>query len=229
MLNFKSRQMPILKMASKNLLVAIFFPAIIILGSIAVISELYDIPISTFTRDTATVAGIHPISGFLSNLGILLWCIAGTTCALVAYILQHIESREKYLYLLSSALLSAYLMFDDLFQIHEYFSFKIGLNDTVIIALLGITVLIYLVHFRQIIMQTDIFLFLLALSLLSFSVFVDTIAEQFLTNQLGDWEYFIEDGIKWMGIVCWCSYYVKTSIYFLRDTTFIPSRISQEK
>ncbi|OZV70085.1 hypothetical protein CA834_05560 [Winogradskyella aurantia] len=199
-----------------------------ILLAIAVISILFDIPIPTFTRDTTTVAGIHPISGFLSNLGILLWCIAGTTCAIVAYILKHLELREKYLFLLSSAFLSAYLMIDDLFQIHEYFSFQIGLSDTITITLLGIAVLIYMVQFRHIIMQTDILLFLLALSLLSSSVFVDTIAEQFLTNQLGDWEYFIEDGIKWIGIVCWCSYYVKTSICFVKDTALLPNTMSQE-
>lgn len=214
MLGLKSERFPTLKTASTKLLLMIFLPAIIILVAIGVVSILYQIPIPNLTKDTTAIAHIHPLSGVLSNLGILLWCVAGTACAFAALILRSVKSRETYLFLLSSSLLSAYMMFDDLFQFHEDLSVRIGLNENVIYIILGIAVLTYLVYFRKIIFQTDIIVFLIALAFLALSLVVDKIGGLLRLIMHRDWEYFIEDGAKWIGIVFWCSYYIKTSFHF---------------
>lgn len=219
MLGFKEDNVPELKTVSIKLLLMIFLPAVLILGAIAVVSILYKMPISMFTRDTTAIADIHPISGLLSNLGILLWCVATTACAFAAFVLRSLNSREKFGFLIASALLSAYLMFDDLFQIHEDLGNRIGLNEDIIIILLGIAVPTYLIYFRKIIVQTDFVIFLLALSFLALSLVVDKIGIQFLVTKYSNLDYFIEDGIKWIGIVFWCSYYVTTSYYFIASNT----------
>jgi hypothetical protein len=83
------------------------------------------------TRDIAAIAKIHPLSGFLSNLGILLWCAAASICSFAAMTLRKIKPRDIFWFLLSSAVLSAYLMFDDLFQFHEELApTYLGLNET---------------------------------------------------------------------------------------------------
>ncbi|WP_351077831.1 hypothetical protein, partial [Shewanella sp. CAL98-MNA-CIBAN-0140] len=52
---------------------------------------------------------------------------------------------------------------------------------------------------------------------LGFSVVIDAILPPELWRLLGHWEYFIEDGAKWLGIVAWCSYFVNTSHQFLES------------
>lgn len=203
------------KITSIKLLLLIIFPALLILGAAVAISVNYQIPISTFTKDTVSLGGIHPISGFLSNLGILLWCVAGTSCGFAALIQRHALSKEKFLFLIFSALLSGYLLFDDLFLFHEVLGGTIGLNENVTIILLGAAVLTYLITFRKVILfQTDVFVFILAMAFLSLSVLMDKIIKQFLISWIGDWQNFAEDAAKWIGIVFWCSYFVITSYQF---------------
>lgn len=220
------KEVLILKTVSIKLLLMTFLPAIAVLGVIAVISILYQIPIPTFTRDTTAIAGYHPITGVLSNLGILLWCVAATTCAFAAFILRSVKSRDNYLYLLFSSLLTAYLMFDDLFLIHEELSTMIGLNGNVIFVLLGIALIAYFLYFIKIIFQTDIIIFLLAVAFLSLSLVADTIGGESLWAWLDDWSYLIEDGAKWIGIVFWCCYYVNTSFHFTASIVDVSNKNS---
>ncbi len=117
-----------LKMTSLKTLLFIFFPAILILVAIAMISQIYHVPLNRLTSDPDAIAGINPLSGALSNLGIVLWCAATASCALAAMILRTRGTKKVYLFFLYSSLLSAYLMFDDLFQFHEDLSSTIGLT-----------------------------------------------------------------------------------------------------
>ena len=54
----------------------------------------------------------------------------------------------------------------------------------------------------------------LAFGFLAVSVVMDEITEA-IPLRLGDWEYFFEDGTKWLGIACWSSYYVNTAYRLL--------------
>ncbi len=216
-----------MKTTSVKQLLIIFLPVIAILVAIAVVSVLYQVPIPLFTRDISAIAGIHPLSGVLSNLGILLWCVAGSTCGFAAMILRSVEPRGSFIYLLSSAFLSAYLMLDDFFLFHEVLAKRyLGLDEKVIFVFLGIAVFAYLVSFRKIILQTNVIVLLLALVFLSVSVAADAIFEPWL-SWLGQWEYFIEDGAKWLGIVFWCSYYVETSFQFVTKINNMPDIVIQ--
>jgi hypothetical protein len=83
------------------------------------------------------------------------------------------------------------------------------LDEKIVYAVLGVTVTIYLVAFRRVILRTDYVFLLLALVFLSSSVVID-IFQRWMWR-LGQWEFFFEDGGKWLGIACWCSYYVQTA------------------
>lgn len=200
-------------------LLLILLPTLLVLGVIMSVSINYGIPISTFTKDTVSLGGIHPVSGFLSNLGILLWCVAATSCAFTALILYPVLPKDKYMFLVSSGLLSGYLLFDDLFLFHEVLSGSVGLNENTVIIFLGVMVLAYLIAFRNVILfQTDVLIFILAIGFLSLSVVTDKIVKQLLIDWLGDWQNFVEDAAKWIGIVFWCSYFVITSYQFSLKT-----------
>lgn len=121
----------------------------------------------------------------------------------------------KFLYW--SALLTLYLLLDDLFQIHEALASQyLSLNENIIYAILAVTLCTYLITFKQLILTTHVFLLVLAFGLLGLSVVIDSIPQQWL-QVLGHWKYFFEDGLKWLGIVAWCSYYFNTSYQFLEN------------
>lgn len=190
---------------------AIFSVALFILMAIVGIGSEFNIPMDHLTGDPTAVAGIHPLTGVLSNLGIVLWCAAATACGLGARLVFRKLEKEIFLFLFCSFLLTSFLMLDDLFQFHEDLSSTIGLNQKVVYLVLGASVAAYLVRFRNVLLQTQIFPLLLAFNFLVISIIADTIVYKLFGDEMGQLLYFIEDGAKWIGIVFWCYYFVITS------------------
>ena len=185
-------------------------PASTIIAAIAVTSILLQIEIPLMTRDVTAIADIHPLSGILSTLGIMLWCATAAICFFSAAIVHKSNHPHIYKYLLGSAVLSTYLMLDDAFLFHEGLAPNyIGLNEKVVFFGLGVSVFILFFTNRHVILKTNYKILLLALSFLCISVIIDTILQPWLWR-IGHWEFFFEDGAKWLGICCWCSYYVST-------------------
>lgn len=199
----------------KRVPIAIYTVAALVLIAIALLAVLFDVKISSFTSDVTAIAGLHPLSGMLSNLGIYFWCISATTSFFSAALLYATNQREHLSFLFSSALLSAYLMLDDAFLFHEDIAERIfGLNEKAVFVVLGLAVLAYLFRFNRVILQTNYLHLLAAFVFLSSSVTVDSILEPWVEN-LGDWEFLIEDGAKWLGIVSWCVYHTQTAFSFV--------------
>jgi hypothetical protein len=213
-----------MKTVSARQLLVTFIPSISILVAMVVVRVLFKISMAAMTRDVTAIANIHPFSGILSNLGILLWCAAASICAFGAMILRNVKPRDTFWFLLSSALLSAYLLFDDFFLFHEDLASRyLGLDENVVFVALGIAVSAYLIAFRRVILRTTFGVLLLALGFLATSVVIDAILDPLWLWRLGDWEYFFEDGAKWLGIASWCSYYVNTSHQLLVSTFVLPN------
>jgi hypothetical protein len=216
-----------MKTVSARQLLITFVPPLAILVAIVAVSILFQVSMPTMTQDVSAIAKIHPLSGILSNLGILLWCAAASICFYTATILRNVKPNDTFWFLLSSGLLSAYLLFDDFFQFHEVLASRyLGLDEQVVYAALGIAVSAYLIAFRQIILRTNFGILLSALGFLASSVVIDAILEPWLWR-LGHWEYFFEDGAKWLGIASWCSYHVHTSHQFLVSSLGLPNNAIQ--
>ena len=216
-----------MKTVSARQLLITFVPSLSILVAILVVSILFQVSMPAMTQDVTAIAKLHPLSGILSNLGMLLWCAAASTCFYTATILRGVKPRDTFGFLLSSGLLSAYLLFDDFFQIHEALApHYLGLNEKVVYAALGIAVSAYLIAFRRIILRTNFGILLSALGFLASSVVIDAIPGPWLWR-IGDWEYFFEDGAKWLCIASWCSYYVHTSHQFLVSSLGLPNNAIQ--
>jgi hypothetical protein len=187
-----------------------FVPAVSILAIVAVMRVVFGVTVSDMTGDVASVAGISPLTGFVSNLGMLLWCTTAAICTFAAIVLWRAEPTRTSRFLLWSAVLSAYLLFDDLFMFHDYLAERyLGLSEIIVYAALGAALLAYVLTFRHDISRTHFRMLLLAVAFLATSVFLD----QFVVERFpaGSGLYFAEDGAKWLGIAAWCSYYVRTS------------------
>jgi len=188
-----------------------FVPSLCMLAAMALAGVLFQVDMDVMTRDVTATANVHPLTGILSNLGILLWCAAASICAFAAVTLRNVKPGEAFRFLLCSALLSAYLLLDDFFLFHDELAPRyLGVDEKLVYAALGIAVSAYLIAFWRVILQTHFAVLLLALGFLGIAVVMDALLEPWL-RRLGHWEYFVEDGAKWLGIAAWCSYYVRTS------------------
>jgi tetratricopeptide (TPR) repeat protein len=206
-----------MKMLSARQLLITLVPSVSILAALVVANVFFQVGIPSMTQDVAFIAKIHPLVGILSNLGILLWCATASICFFAAITLHNIKQIDTFRFFLFSAVLSTYLLFDDFFQIHEYLApHYLGLNEKVITAALGIALAAYLIAFRRIILRTNFIILASAIVFFAVSIVVDNIFHVLLSQLIGyEWKVFIEDGTKWLGIACWCSYHVYTAYHFL--------------
>jgi hypothetical protein len=159
-------------------------------------------------------------NGILLNLAIILWCSASTVCFFAAIVIRNSESNNWFFFLFFSGLLSAYLLFDDFFQFHEILAGDhVGISEKFTYMALGIAVLIYLFIFRRNIWRTNFWFLLMSFIFLASSVAID-VFQSWLMLRVGHWQFFIEEGTKWLGISSWCSYYMQTSFQLVVGSSF---------
>lgn len=113
---------------------------------------------------------------FISDLGAILWCVAATVCFFAAMVLRNSQTKDVYQFLLYSALLTTYLLFDDFFQIHDhYLHYRLGISEKITYLVLGVASCTLIIKFRQTILQTDYIVMLLGIGFLAISVIADGI------------------------------------------------------
>lgn len=205
-----------------RLAVAAQVSAATVLAFLAVASIHKEIPFGWFTREPATLYKFHPFAGFLSNLGSLIWCSAAAICLFSSEILRRTEGRrERFWFLVCSALLTLALLFDDALLLHEYFAPRhFGIPEEVVYVFLGTITAIYLLVFRRLILRTEYLVLGVALGYFAVSVAIDAVLEKWLWR-IGEWVYLVEDGAKFLGLVSWCLYYARTSYQFLTERSVV--------
>jgi hypothetical protein len=177
------------------------FLLIIILTGVFILSQT-DKPSHWLTKDPAALVGFNPFTGFVSNLGILLWCSAGAICLFTAIITWPSGYYNADWFLLLSGLLSLVLLFDDFFMFHEYiFPDILHVPEKGIYLGYLISFLVYIFYFRKLILRLEYKILIMAIFLFLLSVLVDNILPQ-------DGLYNIaEDGFKVSGIFTWLVFY----------------------
>jgi len=196
---------------------------------------------------------------FISDLGAILWCVAATVCFYTALISRNHQTKEVRQFLLYSATLTAYLLFDDFFRIHElYFPKYFDMDEKVIYLMLAIAAFALVIKCWRTILETNYIVMLVGLGLLAISIISDgmikpietvygilvmifalsfilvisnrSLFKEFLlvfaiiialcvtyivlNSEFTFSEDVFEEGAKWLGISCWCSYYVHTAYQY---------------
>lgn len=208
-----------MKSISPRQLAFTYSPVLLVLAAAAAASRIFRVDISTMMADRTASAHIHPLTGAVSSLGILGWCATASICFFAAAAMRRDAPRESRAFLLASALLTSYLMIDDLFQFHETLAPRyLGLSESFVYAALGATVCAYLVAFRRILLSMNLAMLAAAVGFLGVSVGLDAILAPWLGLD-GPREFFAEDGAKLLGIASWCSYFSSASLRLLAGTT----------
>lgn len=180
------------------------FLAVLPLVVITFLGLQHQVHFSRMTRDVAAIARIHPLSGFLSSLGILLWWTSASLWLFSAGVYRTLHLQKLFRFALATGSLSAYFALDDLYQLHESIAPNyLGVPEKWVFAILAVWTILYLLLYRQQWLKKNGTWMLFAVALLGASLMMDAVLETQLT-QLGQWSYLLEDGAKWLGIVCWC-------------------------
>ncbi len=190
----------------------IFFqlPAGLILLFVVFLKIAFDVSTGDLLRDANAVSHRPPYVGMVSNLGILAWCATACICLFTAF-LSHPKGINVESFLLYSGILSAILMFDDLFQFHdEAFPEYLNLSEELVLLSYGLFALIIFYRHKDIILSTNYLILLTCLALFFISIVVDQFFKEIPAEKL------IEDGAKFTGILTWLGYYLQISYETLK-------------
>jgi hypothetical protein len=106
----------------KYFLIYFYFPVFIVLFAAFVFTKNNPgLNPEILFRDITALAELPFYTGFISQLGSLLWAASVMACFLALFFLKklHIGSSQTRQFLLQAGLFSAFLMLDDVFLFHE--------------------------------------------------------------------------------------------------------------
>jgi hypothetical protein len=207
-----------------RILLLAYVPAGALLGGVALVSQVFGINAGNFTRDPANILKFPWYLGALSHAGVLLWCSTVAVCLLTAAATrdEDVPSRLRP-FLLWAGLLSGVLLVDDLFLFHEVIGPRIlDVPERYVYAGYGIATLALMATFRATILrETDYLVLGVGGAFLGLSQVADT-----LTNQAADTsaKFLVEDGLKFLGIVGWFTYFARVCLKSLRARSLPASR-----
>jgi hypothetical protein len=190
---------------------AIYAFPLVTLFAVVMARLLLGIPVYIFMRDPSAITSTSPLVGAVSNIGILLWCAAGTICLFSAGVLRWRGGASRHgRFLLWAGLLTLLLMADDLFLIHEKMRY-VGVSQKLVVAVYGLLLLGGLAAFRRLVVDdTEYLLLLLAVGFLGLSAAID-VFQPYVESVLGGGRILLEDGCKLLGITGWLGYFLKCS------------------
>lgn len=181
-------------------------PALVVYVAALLISRSAGIEdLGLVIRDLAQTCRQPLAVGLLSNLGYLLWTASASLCLFVvlAGLVSGGRRRLREL-LLCGGVFSLLLCLDDMFLLHDKY-----IGADFLYVTYAIFALLILSRFRDLVLSLGGPTFLAAVALLGGSIILDKI--QFVLP----WSYaqvqLLEEGLKFIGIVCWLRFWWQAS------------------
>ena len=187
------------------LLAAVFAAAFLVLAVVVLAAEVLDKPFGFFSREPSEVLRAPFYTGFLFHVGALAWWGGAVIALFVGFLIWQRDGRSVALPLLAGGALTAILALDDVFRIHEDFMpGKLGVPKILSYGVYAALAVAWIWVYRRFVARTEWVLLVLALVFFAVSLVLD---RAFVENQ----KHVIEDGAKFLGIVAWTLYFVRTS------------------
>lgn len=198
-----------------KLFLLLYVSILLLFVVLRIVSHYSDrITLSYLTRDVAAIADLPFYAGFLSQLGALLWAASLAICLFTLLALGAQNTSATRRWLIQASILTAILLFDDVFQFHEEIGQDyLGLSEKLVVLSYAVLSLIFLVINLGEILGSEYLILGLALFLFGMSAFVDGAGLEafgeigrFFSDQL---ETFVEDGLKFAAVATWLVYFTR--------------------
>lgn len=198
----------------------IYGPTSVLLVGMSLVAHFTRMPLRKIFSDPASITNSHPLLGFVSNLGIVLWCATAAICLYSAALLRKRgDSGELASFFQYAGLLTTFLMLDDLFLFHERLAqMYFHVPQIAVVAAYGVATLVFLIRFRELILRTEFVLLGSAFAFFAFSLLVDQVLDEVMPM-----EHLFEDGSKFLGILGWLAYFTRTTFQALGVHNSAPS------
>jgi hypothetical protein len=162
-------------------------------------------PLSRLTRDPAAVTDSRLYIGFLSNAGVILWSAATAVWFFGALLGRRQAWAEWTRFLTATGALSLFLTLDDTYMLHEeFFPRYLHVHEYIVYAAHFVAFGAWTLPFSARILETDYLFLVLAFLFLGLSMSMDSLLP------FGNRATFVEDGLKFTGIVFWVTYGFRT-------------------
>lgn len=194
-----------------RLLAWLTLPAGMLLISLFLLVESFQIPFVALTRDAAIAytRDAPYYSGSISNFGGIIWSIGAAVSLFAAWMLRRMGPAHAQMsgFLLTYGVLTLVLLFDDLFMIHETITLLTGRSQKLTLLIQGLITGWLIVRYHRPILQSRWSILAVAMLFFSGSLLID-----FDLIVLSDrFHHLFEDGSKFIGLVIWSGYGVITS------------------
>lgn len=174
-----------------------------------------DAPVYEYLDDPVGYIG-KMYYGIGSNVGMLFWCSAAALCLFSGLLLKRAGGyrMEFGRFLWFSGIVTAILLLDDLFLLHDRVIPLYTPADQEALYLGYVAMLgLYLFEFRKTLLKTELLPLVLAFALMATSVFVDEGVENgWLGISYSPLSYLVEDGSKLLGIAMWFWYFLRVCL-----------------
>lgn len=175
------------------------------------------VPMSNLIRDPAAILNGRFYDGFVSNVGVLLWCAAAAIC-LFRGCESWVRRGEAGVarFLLSAGALTSILLLDDLFMAHEQILPDVfGIPEKAILAAYPLLLCAHLFVNRRPIVQADAPILLLSLGFFGVSTVFDVVVPYHFYETAAGLEVnrgvILEEAFKFLGISAWTVFHVRAA------------------
>lgn len=180
---------------------------ILVIAAFVAAARVLDRSFRYFSKEPAETLEAAPYVGWFAHGTSLVWA-AGAVCALLAgFVLwRAADRREPARFLLAGGLLTAVMVADDFFLLHDGVYAKAGIPEELVYALYGLAAVAVAWRWREEVLRAEALLFAAAVVAWGASVGSD-----FVQETTGRHLHVWEDGAKFVGVLLWSAFFVRTS------------------
>jgi hypothetical protein len=196
----------------------LYLPIALLFLLVGVLSRVTsNVSLAFLLRDVTATAKLPFFTGFVSQLGLMLWSASSTICifALVMLQRQQVDFSESKRFLAHATVLTTVLALDDIFLFHEEVTpIYLHVDELIIFGVYIIVGVGFVLFNWREILSSEYALLILALALFATSIVLDALPlEDFQLRYFwGQLELFLEDGFKFAGIATWLLYFARYAI-----------------
>ena len=195
----------------KAIIVAVI-PSLIVYALAIILSAMAGIKEILVIRDLAQTCDSALGIGLISNLGYLLWMATAAIALFTAYGTPTNSQHKLKELLLCGGWFSFILCIDDMFLLHDRY-----IGQTFLYVVYAIFAFLIVFRFREQLIKNGGEIFILAATLLAFSVLTDKFQRDLVDILPVKYEtiQIFEEGVKFLGISSWFYFWWTTSSKFI--------------